>query len=174
MTRTTRLRIERLVPAHAAVLFEDLCEPALYTFIPDDPPVSVEALAARYERLAAGAPPDRSEAWRNWTMFDAADGRPVGTLQATIYPDGCASIAYLVVVRRWREGFAREGVAWMLDHLVANGVTRFDANIDTRNAASIGLVESLGFRRVRTLTAADHFKGAASDEYVYELTPARP
>jgi hypothetical protein len=44
------------------------------------------------------------------------------------------------------------------------------AEIDTRNVASIALVESLGFSRVAFEKGADHFKGSSSDEYRYELS----
>jgi [ribosomal protein S5]-alanine N-acetyltransferase len=157
-----------LDPAHAGVLFDDLRDPAMYAFIPDEPPDSIDALAARYDRMCSGPPPGRDETWCNWVMLDAVDRRPVGTLQATIGPVAQASIAYAVVARRWRQGLGREGVAWMLEHLAHRGVSVVEARIDTRNAASIRLVESLGFRRARTLVAADHYQGSSSDEYVYE------
>ena len=56
------------------------------------------------------------------------------------------------------------------------------AEIDTRNIASIRLVESLGLSRVATTREADFFKGASSDEYKYAvsredwllLNPPRP
>jgi RimJ/RimL family protein N-acetyltransferase len=47
------------------------------------------------------------------------------------------------------------------------------ANMDTRNLASIKLVESLGFKRTAFIPNADTFKGMTSDEYRYELTRER-
>jgi RimJ/RimL family protein N-acetyltransferase len=142
---TPRLRIEPLAPTHANLLFEPLRDPRLYEFIPDDPPASLDALARRFEHLASGGRGD--ETWRNWIMFSQGD--PVGTLQATIYPaDRRALIAYVVFAFAWRRGFATEGVAWMLDQLRGEDVLVAEALIDTRNAASIGVVEKLGFRRV--------------------------
>jgi ribosomal-protein-alanine N-acetyltransferase len=47
-------------------------------------------------------------------------------------------------------------------------VCRVFAEIDTRNARSIRLVERLGFTRVALSPRADYFKGAYSDEYRYE------
>jgi [ribosomal protein S5]-alanine N-acetyltransferase len=44
------------------------------------------------------------------------------------------------------------------------------AKMDTRNFASIALVEALGFERVGTTIEADHFKGSVSDEHRYELS----
>jgi hypothetical protein len=44
-----------------------------------------------------------------------------------------------------------------------------DAEIDTRNAASIGVIERLGFVRRRLVRNADNFKGTVSDEVRYVL-----
>jgi RimJ/RimL family protein N-acetyltransferase len=167
MGSTRRLRIEALRPEDAHELFEDLGDARLYAFIPDEPPTSVAALRATFQRWCAG-PSDRAETWCNWVVFDLGDGTVVGTLQATIVEDGPATIAYTVVVRRWREGLGREAVGWLIHELAARGVRAIEARVDTRNLASIRLLESLGFRRQRTIPEADHFKGSPSDEYVYQ------
>ena len=163
MTRPS-IHVEALEPRHAAVLFEDLQAIELYTFIPDEPPESEQALRERYARLAAGG--RDGVLWMNWVMSDA--GRAVGTLQATVYADHRALIAYLVLPRCWRRGYGAAGVTWMLESLRDEyGVRRAEALIDTRNAASIGLVEALGFRREETIVGAAVLKGGASDEYRY-------
>jgi RimJ/RimL family protein N-acetyltransferase len=50
------------------------------------------------------------------------------------------------------------------------GIALIFAHIDTRNAASIGLAESLGFQRMVRMSGVQFFKGSVSDEYRYELT----
>ncbi len=49
-------------------------------------------------------------------------------------------------------------------------VTGVTAEVDTRNTASIRLLERLGFERVGFQAGADCFKGASSDEYTYHLS----
>jgi RimJ/RimL family protein N-acetyltransferase len=49
------------------------------------------------------------------------------------------------------------------------GVSMIKAEIDTRNAASIRLVERLGFRRAGVRERADYFKSMPSDEVDYVL-----
>jgi [ribosomal protein S5]-alanine N-acetyltransferase len=94
----------------------------------------------------------------------------VGTLEATVFPDRSAYIAYTLFVPSWHHGYAREGCARMLGHLVEDYKVRVVvAEIDTRNAASVSLAEALGFERVGTTLGADHFKGSVSDEHRYEL-----
>ena len=69
----------------------------------------------------------------------------------------------------WRQGYALEGCGCLLNHLFQGyGVSVVTAEIDTRNLASISLVETLGFKHVSTQTNADFFKGAVSHELRYE------
>ncbi|MBI3071677.1 MAG: GNAT family N-acetyltransferase [Deltaproteobacteria bacterium] len=168
--QTARLVIEPLVATHARQLFADLQHPELYGFIPGEPPESEAVLEARFTRWEARTSPDGREAWLNWVMRPRDSEAYVGTIQATIRRDGDALLAYQVFPRFWRQGFAHEGCARVITWLfVECAVGRVVADIDTRNVASIALVESLGFRRVGMKRDADWFKGGPSDEYRYEL-----
>ncbi len=163
---TERLCFEPLAERHAQLLFNELGDARLYRYIPGEPPHSLPALASEYARLAAGAP-DTGESWRNWVMFDG--DQVIGTLQASIFSDHRVVIAYLVLPRHWRQGYAAEGVRWMLletgEH---DGVELAEAFIDTRNKASLALVQRLGFTLRTTIYNAATFKGSSSDEHVYE------
>jgi ribosomal-protein-alanine N-acetyltransferase len=168
--QTPRLHLEPLTVAHAIELYEPLQDRLLYGFIPQNPPSSPRALGERYRKLSTRRSPDGREAWLNWAMRDRETGGCVGVLEATVLGDRTASIAYTVFVPCQRRGFAAEGCERLLEHLFGDyGVSVVVAEIDTRNAASIALVEGLGFRRVALHEDADHFKGSASDEYRYEL-----
>ena len=151
---TERLFLEPILPAHAPVLYERMQEERLYRFIPQDPPVTPQALEDRY-----------------WAVRERGSGDYAGTLEATVHDDRKATVAYMVFVPYQRRGFAAEACWRLLEHLFDDyrvGVVA--AEIDTRNTASIALVESLGFERVGFQKDADHFKGASSDEYRYEIT----
>ncbi len=161
--------LEPLTPEHADAMFAPLQEPSLYQFIPQEPPASLEGLRERHERLAFGRSPDGDERWLNWAARNRESGVLVGTFQATVYSDRTADIAYVIFVHEQRRGFALEGCEEMIRHLAADlGIEIAGADIDTRNAASIALIERLGFTRVRTTRDADYFKGATSHEYRYE------
>jgi [ribosomal protein S5]-alanine N-acetyltransferase len=177
---TERLVLEPLLPEHVPLLLEGLADERLYRFIPTDAPESAEALETRYRKLSSRRSPDGSEVWLNFAMRlregttpeDGAVPRAtyVGTLEATVFPDRSAYIAYTLFVPSWHHGYAREGCARMLGHLVEDYKVRVVvAEIDTRNAASVSLAEALGFERVGTTLGADHFKGSVSDEHRYEL-----
>ena len=159
------LVLEPLTAAHAGELFSRLQDPALYTYIPQDPP-TLESLSVRYARLESRRSPDGHELWLNWVARRGDDA--VGTVQATCRPDGVAAIAYDIFVPFQRRGLATKAVTAMLDHVrAAAGITTAKALVDTRNTASIRLLERLGFSRMRLIENADHFKGARSDEYEY-------
>lgn len=172
---TERLLLEPLMPEHATLLFEGLADERLYRFIPTDAPESAEALETRYRKLTSRRSPDAAEVWLNFAMRLREEGTLpkasyVGMLEATVFPNRSAYIAYTVFVPFWRQGYAREGCARMLRHLLEDyRVLVVVAEMDTRNAASVSLAEALGFERVGTTLGADHFKGSVSDEHRYEL-----
>ena len=166
---TARLGLEPLAVGHAERLYPMLEDMALYTFIPQEPPASLAEVRARYRRLAGRRSPEGDEAWLNWAARLRETREYVGTFQATVRADGTALIAYMIFVPFQRRGLAREGCAALLSCLTGEwGVETVVAEIDTRNTASVALVESLGFARVATVEGADFFKGVSSDEYRYE------
>ena len=168
---TPRLLLESIAVGHATTLFEALQAAELYTYIPQEAPSSLEALTARFEALTSRRSPDGHEDWLNWALRQRATAVYIGTVQATVRTDHTALLAYMIFPAFWRQGYAREACARVIAHLFEDyHVSRIAAEIDTRNIASIRLVEALGFARVATTPSADFFKGAVSDEYRYELS----
>lgn len=167
--QTTRLTLEPLAVLHAERLFPMLTDPALYTFIPEDPPASVLALEKKYARWSRRGNDAGDELWLNHALFERTAAAYVGTVQATVQVDGRALLAYQIFPNAWRRGLAKEAcgalLAFLRDTLEVSVVA---AHCDTRNSASSALLASLGFVRVATISGADTFKGAVSDEYVYE------
>lgn len=168
---TARLVLEPLVEAHAALLFASFADPLLYTYIPGDPPASIDALRERYRRLEKRASPDGAERWLNWAARLVDAPSYVGLFEATVHEDATASLAYFVFSAHGRRGYGVEGAGEVVRHLFeSHRVRAVRANIDTRNLASIRLVERLGFLHERLILQADHFKGAVSDERVFLRT----
>ena len=168
--QTPRLLLGPLLPTHATRLFEHLQDERLYRFIPQDPPTSPRAPEDRYRFLSSRRSPDGQEAWLNWAVRERSSGDYAGTLEATVSKDSTATIAYTVFVPYQRRGIAAGACGRLLEHLFEGyRVGAVAAEIDTRNVASLALVESLGFRRVAFEKDVDHFKGSSSDEYRYEI-----
>ena len=169
--RTDRLILTPLKVAHASAMFEGLLDPGSYAFLPDVPLTDVAALAARYERLERGRSPDGREIWLNWVIGFVDVPELGGYVQFTVQPYARrALVAYFVFAAHRQQGIAREAVAAALAEVIAHfPLAHVDAEIDTRNVASIRLIERLGFVRQRLVRNADQFKGAASDEVHYSL-----
>jgi ribosomal-protein-alanine N-acetyltransferase len=162
-----RLILEPLSAGHAERLFASFSDPELYTYLPSDPPGSLEAMRERYRRLEARRSTDGKALWLNWAAREES-GSYVGVVEATVHADATAHVAYFVFRPFQRQGFAAEAVEAVLAHLKNDiGVREARALLDTRNEASWRLLERLGFKRSRTITDADHFKGSVSDEYEY-------
>ena len=145
------MRFERLERRHAARVFDDLQDPALYAYIPEPRPETIAQLEARYAQLAAGSG-RVYEVWHNWIAFDG--DTPVGTLQATIYPDR-AEVAWVIFARYWRRGFGTAALDWLLHELDDGKLRRVEATIDPRNTASLALAAKLGFHRAGTTNSGD-------------------
>jgi ribosomal-protein-alanine N-acetyltransferase len=167
---TPRLRMEPLEESHASALFEGLRNEALYEFIRERAPESVEALRERYRRLATRESPDGRESWLNWALWSLPTNRYVGWVQATVHQNHSADIAYVLFHDAWGHGYAREAVAALIRHLREDwsaGLIR--ASVDTRNSRSIALLETLGFRRGAVLAHAERIRGVLADEVEYHL-----
>jgi RimJ/RimL family protein N-acetyltransferase len=169
---TERLRLEPLRRSHAEELFHLLSDERLYRFIPKEPPETLAALTARFQRLEGRAPPSGDDQWLNWVARLKAEGVCVGRVEVTAHPDKSAHLAYEIGAPYWGRGLGVEACRRILQALFEDlGTQRIVAEVDTRNAASIRLLERLGFRRTGITTGADFFKGASSDEFTYALTP---
>ena len=170
---TERLLLEPVRELHARELFASLQDARLFSYMPEDPPGTPEALAVRYHLWERRVSPNGSERWLNWVLRLAATGEALGLLQATIPTGAPALIAYLLFPPHWRHGYAREGIARVLELLFQEyGVTCAAATVDTRNARSIALLRALGFRLAQTVRQADFYKGCVSDEHRFELERA--
>lgn len=175
--KTGRLALEPLERRHAAMLFEPLSDSAIYTFIPQEPPKSVETLAERYARLSVGCSADGKKIWLNFALRKLEDDTYLGTVQATITGKR-AFVAYELGPQHWGQGYAGEAVRALIGHLFsgyglvpkpAEGVEVIRAETDTRNDRSAALLKRLGFVCIERKENADHFKASPSHEYVYEL-----
>jgi [ribosomal protein S5]-alanine N-acetyltransferase len=172
---TERLRLEPIRADHADAMFEGLHDPSLYAYQTDEPPASRRELRERYARLARGLSPSGKQHWLNWIVVPRESGAAAGYVQATVEDDlSAATIGYLVLGAYQGRGIGGEAVAAMVRHLAASGVRRLEAVIDTRNAASIALVERLGFVRRATRRSDDVIGGvrALDHEYVLEIAEA--
>ena len=141
-----KIVLERQLSKHAVELYPLLADPAVYHFIDEPMPQSCEALRERFRKLESGQSPDGTELWLNWVI--RLDKRyAVGFVQATVYQDHTADIAYVLGKKYWGKGHAFAAVYHML-HLLATkyAVINLRALVDHRNTRSISLLDRLGLQ----------------------------
>ncbi len=167
---TERLELIPLAERFADEMYDGLQSLELYEYIADSPPPNPEWLRERYRRLEAGRSPNSCELWLNWLLRERTTGRFVGHVQATV-KDRSASIAYLLFLKAFGAGYAREAVGRMLLSLQSDyGVKEFIATVHVGNQPSIRLLERLGFTRQSFTKNAEIIRGEPTDEYRYART----
>ena len=174
LLKTNRLALEKLNRNHDESLFEVLKDAAVYSYIPQNPPLSIAELRKCYTKLENNLLARDGETWINYAVRLLSTKEYIGRIEATVN-DREAEIAYLFGSRYWGFGYASESVRRLITFLKQEyGVFTVKASTDTRNTNSIALLERLQFRFVKRIDEADHFKGETSNEYIYEMqfTPA--
>lgn len=138
------LRLEPQLSSHAAAMFEVLSDPAIYLY-ENSPPASVEWLYERYRKLESRSSSNGQEKWLNW-VIRLADDRLAGYVQATVFADHSACIAYELHSQFWGKSIARRAVTAMMVELQQQyEVTQCYAIFKTANFRSQGLLLRLGF-----------------------------
>ena len=165
---TALLRLEPQVRAHAPEMFALLCDPAIYAH-ENAPPSSLAWLSERFAWLESRQSADGQQLWLNWVIRLLPEEELAGYVQATVYPDGRAAIAYEMASRFWGRGLAYAAVSLMLDELAGHyRVRRLTAVLKRSNIRSLRLLQRLGFE------PADADLGALCDVEPDEWAMCRP
>lgn len=158
-TRAT-FTLEPQAAQHAAAMFPLLADTTLYAYVDQPPPASEAALRERFARLESRQSPDGSQQWLNW-VIRLQNGLPNGDLagyvQATVYADASANIAYVLGSAFMGRGLARQAVVQMLDMLAnQHAVQLAFATVDERNTRSLRLLHALGFAEANATGLSGH------------------
>ena len=141
---TERLRLDPLAVADADEMADALGDAQLHRYI-GGRPASRDELRDRYARMIVGRSPDGSQVWHNWTMRGLADGRAVGSVQATVTDDGASAELAWVIATTWQgQGLGSEAAKAMLEWLTEGGVTTMSAHIHAGHIASEGVARRIG------------------------------
>jgi ribosomal-protein-alanine N-acetyltransferase len=166
------LAFEPLQEEHALALFEPFQEESMYQFIPERPPTSMESAKRDFKRLAAGPAGGSGEVWLNWAIRDSASASCLGTVQATLFADGLLWVGYKLAPVYWNRGVATRSVKWLVSELNSRYPNcPIHASVDTRNHASIRVLEKVGFQL--TGKEAAEIDGLASEDFIYQFNPTR-
>jgi ribosomal-protein-alanine N-acetyltransferase len=146
---TPRLILEPLRESHACKMWSVLTDRRIYDFLDAQPPASLAELTARFHQLEASRSPDGQELWLNW-IVQTTGGCCIGYVQATIYPDRSAAVAFVIGSEYWGRGYGREATEAMLQSLTNHySIRSAFATADSRNIPSQRLLVELGFRETK-------------------------
>ena len=113
---------------------------------------------------------------RTWIAEDRESGAVAGRFIAMPSgKDGVEEIGYITCLEWKGRGVARECVSALVRHLIGapaeegGGARKLIAEIDTRNAPSIRLIETLGFTREAHLREYEVTHAGMCDVYLYGL-----
>lgn len=156
---TPRLILEPLFEKHAEMLFESLQDENIYKYIEEEPPVDLAALKKRYKVLEKRVSPNGEEFWLNWAIKEKISKEYVGIIQATVYKDLHASLAYIISPDFWKKGFTNESCIRILKLLLTDyKIHEVVANVDINNFSSQRVLEKLGFKKIKNdLYVGDYF-----------------
>ena len=99
--------------------------------------------------------------WLQLGLRDLVSDELVGdlALHSVVEGEGVFELGFTIAKRHQGQGYAKEAAAMLITYLVAEvGATKFVANTDRRNAASIAVLLALGFRRDSSRTWEENFK----------------
>ena len=141
------LTLEPQTAAHAEEMFVVLSDPAIYEY-ENKPPTSLEWLRERFTKLESRCSSDGRQQWLNW-VIRLPTLELVGYVQATVYADGRAAIAYELSSAYWGRGLAAKAVSAMIAELAERyQVHDVSAVLKRQNRRSFRLLERLGFSAV--------------------------
>jgi len=169
--RTERLLLRPITPDDAVALHAYKSDADSVRFVPYDP----LTLAEVEERIESRWSTTRFEAEGDAVSL-AVEERESGRLVGDVVlfwrseSDRAGEVGYIFDPAASGRGYAGEAVRALLalgfDGL---GLHRITARIDERNAASVRVVERLGFRREARLVESEWFKGEWATLLVYAL-----
>ena len=110
--------------------------------------------------------------WYQYIVEQASDGTVVGDLGAGFAVPGerQVELGYRILPAHQRQGYAREAVAALIDHLIAeHSIHRLVAMAAEANAASRAVLHALGFRQEGSFKRSFHCNGEWLDDAYYAL-----
>ena len=165
---TPKLRLEPLAGHHAPLLYEGMCDPALYEWISMPRPAGLDELTQRWTRHAVRLRTQVDVFWLAWAVQRTTDGAWIGEMDAEVQADGIATnVGYFFLPAYWGRGHASEAVVALCDHFAASGVVEQRAFVTLGNVASERVLERARFVRTGILKDNDELRGVKVDDVAY-------
>ena len=128
-----------------------------------------EAAAELQREIAEG---NERETMFKWGLALRDSDKVIGTamLLNLSREDGRAELGYAMAHAYWGKGYMNEALNALVSHAFeVMDLRRLEADVDPRNAASIRVLEKLGFQREGFLRERWHVNGEIQDAFFYGL-----
>lgn len=147
---TARLLLRRARMDDLAAIHRVLSDAQAMRYWSTPPHATLEQSRAWLESMVSAAAPENAD------FVIEHDGVVIGKAGCWRMPE----IGFILHPDHWRQGFAREALGAVIDHVFAHFDTRsIVADVDPRNRASLALLDRLGFvethRAARTFLVGD-------------------
>lgn len=108
-----------------------------------------------------------------YLIFLKETGTPIGKCSLTLQPDeSSCEIGYMLLPQYWNQGYGTEIAQWLMSMAESYGVSRITAMSHAQNAASVRILEKLGFKKYTIgwmlVDTPDGMQGSQIDSYMYE------
>ena len=165
--RTERLLLRPLGPGDLEAVAAYATDPEnarLMVFFPHED----AAETAAFLSSAAAEWQKKSPAFLEFAILE--EGALIGNIGLYFPEEGCGEFSWLLRRDRWGRGYAPEAARALLDFGRERlGLTRFLAQCDAANAASIRVAEGLGLRLTGRGTRHNRLSPEERPELIYEL-----
>ena len=150
-------------------LYEIFSNPHVMRYWSTVPLPNREAAVALQREIADG---NENETMFKWGLALRDSNTVIGT--TTLFnlnlDNGRAELGYAMSHEHWGKGYMNEALKALVSHAFeAMDLRRLEADVDPRNAASIRVLEKLGFQREGFLRERWHVNGEIQDAFFYGL-----
>ena len=165
---TPRLRLRRFRRADLATFASYRNDPEVSKYQGWDHAEDAKLLAFIEEM--AEAPELRAGSWLQVAIVALAQDTHIGDVGVLPDESGTVTLGYTLARHAQRQGYATEALTALIDALFRqHSVHRITASVDSRNDASVRLLERLCFRREAHLRESYLWRGSWTDEFGYGL-----
>ncbi|MDR3387307.1 MAG: GNAT family protein [Rudaea sp.] len=165
----THIRLRPMTVSDVPRLFAQFSDPKVMRYWSRTPLMRMEDARELFEEIDRGV---RAGQFLQWTIAMCSDDLMIGScaLFAQNAAHHRAEIGFALSSAHWGHGYAQEAVRLALDHAFGTlELHRIEADVDPHNAASLRLLERLGFVREGLLRERWHVGGEIQDSAIYAL-----
>jgi ribosomal-protein-alanine N-acetyltransferase len=148
MIETSRLILRPFEPSDAEAAFEWFGDPAVMRFTPTGPDASIGQTRRRLAKFMAH---QRVHGFSKWLVIERSSGHLIGDSGLlNLQECGWIDLGYRLAQPYWGQGLATEAAqAWVSAAFDEFRLDRLGAFVHPKNAASIRVLEKLGFHTER-------------------------